>query len=104
MRTAEVFVNDVHAGTFTELVIGKKYRFEYLQDYSGSPVSLTMPIHQSLYSFDAFPPFFDGLLPEGYQLEGLLKYSKVDRNDSFSQLMMVGKDLVGYVTLKEIQS
>lgn len=104
MRTAEVFVNDIHVGTFTELVIGKKYSFEYLQDYSGSPVSLTMPVNQQRYNFDSFPPFFDGLLPEGYQLEGLLKYSKVDRNDSFSQLMMVCEDLVGYVTLKEILS
>ncbi|HEY5510939.1 MAG TPA: HipA N-terminal domain-containing protein [Prolixibacteraceae bacterium] len=104
MRNAEVFVNNIHVGTFTELVIGKKYSFEYLQDYSGPPVSLTMPVNQSLYSFDSFPPFFDGLLPEGYQLEGLLKYSKVDRNDSFSQLMMVCEDLVGYVTLKEIPS
>lgn len=104
MRTAEVFVNNTHAGTFTELVIGKKYCFDYLQDYSGSPVSLTMPVNHSRYSFDTFPPFFDGLLPEGYQLEGLLKYSKVDRNDSFSQLMMVCEDLVGYVTLKEIPS
>lgn len=104
MRTAEVFVNNTHAGTLTEMVIGKKYRFEYVHDYSGSPVSLTMPVNQSLYNFDTFPPFFDGLLPEGYQLEGLLKYSKVDRNDSFSQLMMVCEDLVGYVTLKEILS
>jgi serine/threonine-protein kinase HipA len=104
MRTAEVFVNNTHAGTFTELVIGKEYRFEYLPDYTGSPVSLTMPINQSRYNFDTFPPYFDGLLPEGYQLEGLLKYSKVDRNDSFSQLMMVCEDLVGYVTLKEILS
>lgn len=104
MRTAEVFVNSIHAGTFTELVLGRNYRFEYLKDYSGSPVSLTMPINQTVYSFDTFPPFFDGLLPEGYQLEGLLKYSKVDRNDSFSQLMMVCNDLVGHVTLKEIPS
>ncbi len=104
MRTADVFVKNIHAGTFTELILGKKYYFEYLKGYSGPPVSLTMPLNQSIYNFDSFPPFFDGLLPEGYQLEGLLKYSKVDRNDSFSQLMMVCDDLVGYVTLKEIPS
>ncbi len=42
-----------------------------------------------------FPPFFDGLLPEGYQLEGLLKFGKFDRNDLFSQLMAIGEDMVG---------
>ena len=38
----------------------------------------------------------------GYQLEGLLKIGKVDRNDLFSQLMAVGDDLVGNVTVKEV--
>ncbi|MFW5877858.1 MAG: HipA N-terminal domain-containing protein, partial [bacterium] len=45
---------------------------------------------------------FEGLLPEGIQLEGLLKFNKIDRNDLFSQLMAVGDDMVGAVTVKEI--
>lgn len=102
MRTAKVFVGNVEAGTFSELEFGKKYRFEYLEAYTGAPVSLTMPKSQMVYGFDSFPPFFDGLLPEGYQLEGLLKIGKMDRNDLFSQLMAVGDDLVGNVTLKVI--
>jgi serine/threonine-protein kinase HipA len=35
-------------------------------------------------------------------LDGLLKFGKIDRNDFFSQLMAVGDDLVGNVTVKEI--
>jgi serine/threonine-protein kinase HipA len=101
MRTAKVFVGSVQAGTISELQFGKKYRFEYHPGYSGGPVSLTMPVNKLVFEFDSFPPFFDGLLPEGYQLEGLLKYGKIDRNDSFSQLMAVSEDLVGNVTLKE---
>lgn len=102
MRIAKVFVNDIAAGMLTELEYGKRYRFEYLNDYSGTPVSLTLPVSQSVFEFDSFPPFFDGLLPEGYQLEGLLKFGKIDRNDFFSQLLAVGDDLVGNVTVKEI--
>lgn len=102
MKKAKVYINEVEAGTLTELDFGKKYRFEYQENYKGSPVSLTMPISQSVYEFNTFPPFFDGLLPEGYQLEGLLKFAKIDRNDLFSQLMAVGDDLVGNVTVKEI--
>ncbi len=101
MRTAKAFVNGFEAGVLSELVFNKKYRFEYLPDYSNSPVSLTMPIQQRVFEFDTFPPFFDGLLPEGFQLEGLLKFGKIDRNDFFSQLMAVGDDLVGNVTVKE---
>ncbi|HUX53413.1 MAG TPA: HipA N-terminal domain-containing protein [Williamwhitmania sp.] len=101
MRTAKVFVNNEEAGKLTELEFGKRFRFEYTEGYSGSPVSLTMPLSQKAYEYDSFPPFFDGLLPEGYQLEGLLKFGKIDRDDLFGQLMAVGNDLIGQVTVKE---
>lgn len=103
MKKARVYVNQVEAGTLYELDFGKKYRFEYQEDYRGYPVSLTMPVNQRVYEFNTFPPFFDGLLPEGYQLEGLLKLAKIDRNDLFSQLLAVGDDLVGNVSVKEIE-
>jgi serine/threonine-protein kinase HipA len=104
MRKAKVFVNNAEAGILTELEYGKRYRFDYPEDYTGISVSLTMPVRQKVYEFSSFPPFFEGLLPEGYQLEGLLKFGKVDRNDFFSQLICVGDDLVGNVTVKEITS
>lgn len=103
MRTAKVFICGKEAGLLTERVFGKEYVFEYNEGYSGLPVSLTMPVKQKSYSFDYFPPFFDGLLPEGHQLEGLLKLCKVDRNDFFSQLMLIGNDTVGAVSIKEVK-
>jgi len=102
MRKAKVFVSNIEAGTLIELEFGRKYRFEYLNGYSGTPISLTMHFGQLVYEYDSFPPFFDGVLPEGYQLEGLLKFGKIDRNDLFSQLLAVGEELVGNVTIKEI--
>lgn len=102
MRTAKVYVNGQEAGLLKEHIFNKKYSFEYFPEYSGDAVSITMPKQRSTYEFDSFPPFFDGLLPEGYQLDGLLKFRKIDRNDFFSQLMAVGDDLVGNVTVKEI--
>jgi len=80
---------------------GKEYVFEYLNEYDGMAISRTMPTNVRVYQFDKFPPFFDGLLPEGIQLEGLLKIRKIDKNDLLSQLMAVGEDLVGVVTVKE---
>ena len=102
MRRAEVFVHGAGAGTLTEIVKGKEYLFEYPDGYRGSVVSRTLPVKEKSYRFDRFPPFFDGLLPEGLQLEGLLKINKIDRDDYFSQLMAVGGDMVGAVTVKEI--
>jgi serine/threonine-protein kinase HipA len=103
MRKAKVFVNNMEAGILTEILFGDKYLFEYIDGYSGLPVSLTMPFSDKVHEFSSFPPFFEGLLPEGYQLEGLLKFGKVDRNDFFAQLLAVGDDMVGNVTVKEVQ-
>jgi serine/threonine-protein kinase HipA len=102
MRKAKVFVKGVEAGTLTELKQGKEYVFEYVNGYDSLDVSRTMPKNNKVYKFDKFPPFFDGLLPEGIQLEGLLKIKKIDKNDYFSQLIAVGEDMVGVVTVKEI--
>jgi serine/threonine-protein kinase HipA len=101
MRKARVSVHGNAAGVLEELD-PRHYRFIYEQDYQGPPVSLSMPIHQRMYEFDSFPPFFDGLLPEGFQLEALLKQHKIDRHDYFTQLTTVGRDLVGAVTVEEI--
>jgi serine/threonine-protein kinase HipA len=101
MRSAKVYVNGFEAGIFSEVEFGKKYRFVYLNGYSGDPISVTMPVSNGIYEYDVFPPFFDGLLPEGYQLEGLLRFGKIDRNDHFSQLMAVGEDMVGNITVQE---
>jgi serine/threonine-protein kinase HipA len=102
MRKAKIFVRGIEAGTLTELIQGKEYVFEYLNEYDGTEISRTMPTNIKIYKFDKFPPFFDGLLPEGIQLEGLLKIRKIDNNDLLSQLIAVGEDLVGVVTVKEI--
>jgi len=102
MRKAKVYVKAKEAGILTETIAGKKYRFQYLDGYKDYPISLTMPVNQQLWDFYAFPPFLDGLLPEGTQLEGLLKIKKLDRDDYFSQLMVVGEDMVGAITVKEI--
>ena len=102
MRKAKIFVRGVEAGTLTELKRGKEYVFKYLNEYDGIEISRTMPTDVKVYKFNKFPPFFDGLLPEGIQLEGLLKIRKIDKNDLLSQLIAVGEDLVGVITVKEI--
>jgi len=102
MRKAKVYVKKVEAGILTELIQGKEYVFEYLDGYDGPGISRTMPTKEKVYKFDKFPSFFDGLLPEGFQLDGLLKIKKIDKYDYFSQLISVGEDLVGVVTVKEV--
>ncbi len=74
MRRANVYMQGVFAGILTEEA-QDAYVFAYAPDYNGPPISLTMPVRSDPYGFDTFPAFFDGLLPEGVLLEGLL-YTK----------------------------
>lgn len=100
MRKAVVSVHNKRAGILSE-ENNKRYFFTYDDNYIGEVVSLTMPIHQKRYSFSHFPPFFEGLLPEGFMLEGLLLTTKIDEKGYMSQLIAIGSNLVGAVTVKE---
>ncbi len=101
MRKALIKIHNIRAGIFLE-ESPESYIFQYDKEYEGTPISLTMPVRNEAYEFKNFPPFFDGLLPEGIQLEGLLKRYKIDQNDYFQQLLVTGQDLVGAVTLENI--
>ena len=102
MRRALVFVHGVPAAVLEELDRGRSYRLVYGDDYHGPAVSLTMPVRCEPYDCDGFPPFFDGLLPEGVQLEALLRQAKLDADDHLAQLITVGADLVGAVTVEAL--
>jgi serine/threonine-protein kinase HipA len=101
MRRARIAMLGKPAGTLEEWESGS-WVFRYDPDYAGPPVSLTMPVAKGEHRFDVFPPFFEGLLPEGEMLAGLLRLRKIDRRDLFSQLLAVGADTVGAVTATEI--
>jgi len=101
MRKADVFMHGSKAGVLTEIDKNREYQFEYSDSYSGPPISVTMPAEQKEYRYGQFPPFFEGLLPEGANLDLLLRINKIDRNDLFKILLAVGNDTVGAVTVKE---
>ncbi len=101
MKKAKIYNFGKFSGRLIEVEKGKKYKFIYEDNYDGPPVSLTLPLTKKEYEFDQFPPFFEGLLPEGMQLEALVRQTKTDRNDFFSILVITGKDLVGSVTVEE---
>ena len=98
-RLAIILQQGQPAGRLNE-TDGGSWRFTYFPEYTGQPVSLTLPVRTEPYRFEDFPPPFEGLLPEGIQLEALLRKHKIDRNDAFSQLIVVGADLVGSLSVQ----
>lgn len=100
MRKAKVFFDGRFAGILSEE--SGRYAFEYNKDYKGPSISRTMLREKEKFEFDEFPPFFDGLLPEGVNLEAFLRRTKIDRRDYLGQLLSAGHDLVGAVTVEEM--
>ena len=102
MRKAEVYQQGKLAGLLEELDSGR-YRFSYAPAYRGEPISLALPVREEPYEFEKFPPIFEGLLPEGLPLEAMLRQCKIDKKDLFKQLVTVGEDVVGSLTIKEVE-
>ncbi|GAB5520354.1 MAG: HipA N-terminal domain-containing protein [Rhodothermales bacterium] len=103
LRQADIFVHDTLAGILASHP-DNQYSVTYRSGYTGAPISLTMPVRPDPYLFDRFPPFFDNLLPEGWQLDALLRKAKLDKHDYLGQLLVVGGDLVGAVTIYPIDT
>lgn len=99
MRTARIYQQAQLAGVLEARDDGS-YRFTYEPGFRGEPVSLTMPASQPVWEFPQFPAPFEGLLPEGVQLDGLLRIRKLDRHDLFGQLLAVGHDVVGSLRIE----
>lgn len=99
-RRALIRQHGVPAGELAE-ANGGGWLFGYFPGYAGAPVSLALPVREEPYRFPGFPPFLEGLLPEGPQLEAILRRHKIDRGDCFGQLMAVGNDVVGSLTVEE---
>jgi serine/threonine-protein kinase HipA len=103
VRRASVLMHAIPAGTLEEAERDVRYRFTYVSDYRGEPISRTLPVRPEPYEFTSFPAFFDGLLPEGPMLDALLRQRKIDASDRFGQLLAVGGELIGAVTIEDLQ-
>jgi len=98
MKKAKILFDGRFAGILLD--DNGRYIFEYKKDYKGPSISRTMPREKEKFEFEEFPSFFDGLLPEGVNLEAFLRRTKIDRKDYFGQLLSAGHDLVGAVTVE----
>lgn len=99
MKRAQVLVDDRLAGYFIEKERESRYEFQYLEGYDGPPITPMMPTVQQIYKFDHFPMFFVDFLPEGKELETLLKETQIEREDLFEILMCVGTEAAGNITI-----
>lgn len=96
---AQIRLHGRPAGQLSREASGDSWRFEYLAEYDGPPLSVTLPVSRGLFAWDSFPPFFEGLLPEGVNRESLLRANDLEEADLFGMLLAAGEDTVGAITV-----
>lgn len=107
MRSANVYVNNDHAGVLTENTDGSfvfSYTDSYFNDGTKSAISLTLPKSQKEYHAKSLFSFFFNMLSEGVNKEVQIKRYKMDENDYFSLLLATAReDTIGAVTIRPIE-
>jgi len=106
MRKAIIKMNAQLAGWLTQDDSG--YHFEYAKAYlnqpEARPVSLTLPLQETIYSSNVLFPFFDGLIPEGWLLDIAEKNWKLNPRDRMGLLLACCKDCIGAVSVEELKA
>lgn len=102
LRTAYVYIRNVFAGELCETDEGYKFEYdsEYLKSDTATSVSLTLPKSETPYKSKFLFPFFDGLIPEGWLLDIVIRNWKINPKDRFGLLLVSCKDAIGNVSIR----
>jgi len=102
MRQIKILVNSELAGILTE-VSKTRYEFQYVDTYTGPPVSVTLPKRKEVYVSEYLFPYFTNILPEGANRKTLCMLKKIDEKDYFGMLMaLAGADFIGAVGVENV--
>lgn len=101
-RKAFVYVREDFAGTLMETDYGYSFAYdeEYLRSDNAAAVSLTLPLQSEEFRSKTLFSFFDGLIPEGWLLDIVIKNWKLSYKDRFGLLLAACKDPIGCVSIR----
>lgn len=103
MKSEKVYYNNILAGVIEELSTGEvqfSYAPEYLNDEKNPAISTSLPKRIEPFKEQGLPPFFDGLIPEGWLLTLAADIYKLNPiRDRFALLLATCQDTIGAVTI-----
>lgn len=103
MKSEKVYFNEKLAGVISEEPTGEisfQYDSNYLADLSLHPISVSLPKQSAPFKEAGLPPFFDGLIPEGWLLTLAADQYKLNPiRDRFALLLATCQDTIGAVTI-----
>lgn len=82
---------------------GKTVWFQYDRAYlqlRQPPLSLSLPLREEPFESKGLPPYFSGLVSEGWLKRVQATEQRIDPDDDFSLLVHNGDDLPGAVTIE----
>ncbi|MFL1454104.1 HipA N-terminal domain-containing protein [Marinobacter sp. GN3S48] len=82
---------------------GNTVRFQYDKTYlklRQPPLSLSLPLREEPFEHKGLPPYFSGLVSEGWLKRVQATEQRIDPSDDFSLLVHNGDDLPGAVTIE----
>ena len=100
-KTGKVYYGNILAGLIAETDDGYEFVYDklYLASHKAKPVSITLPLRETVYTARVLFAFFDGLIPEGWLLDLATDHWKVKANDRFDLLLLTCKDAIGAVSI-----
>jgi len=106
MRKAEIKFKEQTAGFLWEDENGFHFIYEknYLITEKSTPVSLTLPLRETVFDSPVLFPFFDGLIPEGWLLEIAEENWKLNPRDRMGLLLTCCKDTIGAVSVYPVEN
>jgi serine/threonine-protein kinase HipA len=97
-KKGTVFFQNSPAGEIAQTA-ERFYEFRY-DPKNQNAVSWTLPRKETLHKSEDLFPFFDGLIPEGWLLNLVIKNWKIPPNDRMSLLLTSCQDCIGAVTVQ----
>ena len=102
IKSGKVLIQDKPVGRVWQDENGYwfQYLVEYVENPTLGPVSQTLPVREEAYHEErTLIPFFDGLIPEGWLLDIVLKNWKINEKDRMQLLLTACEDCVGAVSV-----
>jgi serine/threonine-protein kinase HipA len=102
LRKGKVFYKSIFAGLIEETEEGYSFTYDpsYLSLTKAEPISVTIPLQSEPFTSSTLHPFFDGLIPEGWLLEIVVKNWKVNERDRMGLLLTACRDCIGAVSVE----
>ena len=97
-RVVNVFMFEQKAGEL--LQDDNIYTFQYVDQYVGPPISLSMPVRREPYISDGLHPYFKSLAPEGWLKRIYSHQQKIDEKDLLGLLIENGENLLGAIQIR----